>query len=110
MVLGLIPDCDLDKVAAAGNAAGTGARIALLNAAARGEIEALVRRIDKIETAIEPAFQKHFVAAMAIPHAEDPYARLGARVELPARRSPPVAGRPGRRGGRRGAATTTEGV
>ncbi|MDX1710460.1 MAG: ASKHA domain-containing protein, partial [Rhodovibrionaceae bacterium] len=30
MVLGLIPDCDLSKVYAAGNAAGTGARIALL--------------------------------------------------------------------------------
>ena len=33
MALGLIPDCDLGHVAAAGNAAGTGARIALLNLA-----------------------------------------------------------------------------
>ena len=39
MTLGLIPDCDLAKVASAGNAAGTGARIALLNLAARAEIE-----------------------------------------------------------------------
>ena len=31
MILGLIPDCPLDKVQSAGNAAGTGARIALLN-------------------------------------------------------------------------------
>ena len=31
MVLGMIPDCALDKVGSAGNAAGTGARIALLN-------------------------------------------------------------------------------
>ena len=39
MVLGLIPDCDLGKVESAGNAAGTGARIALLNVGARREIE-----------------------------------------------------------------------
>ena len=39
MVLGLVPDCDPDKVASAGNAAGTGARIALLNVGARREIE-----------------------------------------------------------------------
>jgi uncharacterized 2Fe-2S/4Fe-4S cluster protein (DUF4445 family) len=68
MILGLIPDCDLAKVQSAGNAAGTGARIALLNSAARDEIEAVVRRIEKIETAVEPKFQQHFVEAMAIPH------------------------------------------
>ncbi len=53
MILGLIPDCDLAKVQSAGNAAGTGARIALLNAGARDEIEQVVRRIEKIETAVE---------------------------------------------------------
>ena len=64
----MIPDCDLEQVRSAGNAAGTGARIALLDAPSRGLIEALVRRIDKVETAIEPRFQHHFVEAMAIPH------------------------------------------
>ncbi len=39
MILGMIPDCDLARVSSAGNAAGTGARIALLNVAARREIE-----------------------------------------------------------------------
>ncbi len=39
MVLGLIPDCDLAQVSSAGNAAGTGARIALLNKASRLQIE-----------------------------------------------------------------------
>ena len=67
MVLGMIPDCPLDKVSAAGNAAGTGALIALLDCAAREEIEAIVREIEKVETAVEPAFQRHFVDAMAIP-------------------------------------------
>jgi uncharacterized 2Fe-2S/4Fe-4S cluster protein (DUF4445 family) len=76
MVLGMIPDCDLAKVTSAGNAAGTGARIALLNSAARREVEALVTRIHKIETAIEPRFQEHFVAANAIPHATAAFPHL----------------------------------
>ena len=83
MVLGLIPDCDLAKVSSAGNAAGTGARIALLNRTARAEIEQVVRRIEKIETAVEPRFQEHFVGAMAIPHASAPYPHLAAVVDLP---------------------------
>jgi uncharacterized 2Fe-2S/4Fe-4S cluster protein (DUF4445 family) len=83
MVLGMIPDCPLAKVSSAGNAAGTGARIALLNSAARGEIEAVVRRIHKVETAIEPRFQEHFVAANAIPHASDTFPELAKVVVLP---------------------------
>ncbi len=87
MVLGMIPDCSLETTGAAGNAAGTGATIALLNKAMRGEIEREVRRIEKIETAVEPDFQKHFVAAMAIPHGSDPYPRLAERMALPARKA-----------------------
>jgi uncharacterized 2Fe-2S/4Fe-4S cluster protein (DUF4445 family) len=103
MTLGLIPDCDLSKVASAGNAAGTGARIALLNLAARAEIESVVRRIDKIETAIEPDFQRHFVAAMAFPNKEDGFPNLAQRVVLPPRKEP--SGEGGRR--RRRASTQT---
>ncbi len=83
MILGLIPDCALEHVSSAGNAAGTGARIALLNKAARDEIEAVVRRIEKIETAVEPKFQQHFVEAMAIPHKTAPYPNLSKVVTLP---------------------------
>jgi uncharacterized 2Fe-2S/4Fe-4S cluster protein (DUF4445 family) len=85
MVLGMIPDCDLARVASAGNAAGTGARIALVNNGARKEIEALARRIEKVETAVEPAFQAHFVEAMAIPHKSLPFPHLAAAVPLPRR-------------------------
>jgi uncharacterized 2Fe-2S/4Fe-4S cluster protein (DUF4445 family) len=74
-------------VTSAGNAAGTGARIALLNRAARDEIEAVVRRVEKIETALEPRFQEHFVGAMGIPHTTEPSPRLGEVVALPAPRS-----------------------
>ena len=83
MVLGMIPDCVLDKVTSAGNAAGTGARIALLNRSSRLEIESTVRQIHKIETAIEPRFQEHFVNASAIPNAVDPFPILGSHVSLP---------------------------
>ncbi len=85
MVLGMIPDCPLDRVSSAGNAAGTGARIALLSWGARAEIEAVVRRVEKVETAIEPRFQEYFVAGMAIPNAADPFPNLAAAVALPPR-------------------------
>ena len=58
MVLGLIPDCDLAEVKAVGNAAGTGALMALLNRDHRREIEETVSQIEKIETALEPNFQQ----------------------------------------------------
>ena len=99
MVLGLIPDCRLDRVSAIGNAAGTGARMALVNRGHRAEVEALVRRIEKIETALESKFQEHFVHAMALPNGRDLFPLLGAAVEMPARRDAAVEGR--RRGGRR---------
>jgi len=83
MVLGMIPDVPLDKVTSAGNAAGTGARIALCNKSARAAIEATVHDIHKIETAIEPRFQEHFVNASAIPHAVDPFPHLGQVAPLP---------------------------
>jgi uncharacterized 2Fe-2S/4Fe-4S cluster protein (DUF4445 family) len=83
MILGMIPDCDLGRVSSAGNAAGTGARIALLNVGARREVEALVQRIHKVETAIAPRFQEHFVAANAIPHVRDPFPHLAAELTLP---------------------------
>jgi uncharacterized 2Fe-2S/4Fe-4S cluster protein (DUF4445 family) len=83
MVLGMIPDVPIDKVQSAGNAAGTGARIALCSVAARREVERLVGEITKVETAIEPRFQEHFVAANAIPHASDPFPNLMSEVTLP---------------------------
>ena len=83
MVLGMIPDAPLDKVTSAGNAAGTGARIALLNRDARSEIEETVHRIHKVETAIEPRFQEHFVNASAIPNSVDPFPILNSIVTLP---------------------------
>jgi uncharacterized 2Fe-2S/4Fe-4S cluster protein (DUF4445 family) len=87
LILGLVPDCELANVRAAGNAAGAGALIALLSGASRAEIEATVRRVEKIETAVEPRFQAHFVEAMAIPHRSAPTTNLAKVVDLPAART-----------------------
>ena len=83
MILGLIPDCPLDQVSSAGNAAGTGARIALLNQQSRQVIESLVKNIERIETAMEPKFQDYFVDAMAFPNKTDPFPHLFSTVSKP---------------------------
>lgn len=82
MTLGMIPDVALDHVISAGNAAGTGARIALCNRAARDTIESVVHDIHKVETAIEPRFQEHFVNASAIPNAVDLFPHLAPLPEV----------------------------
>ena len=84
-VLGLIPDCAPDEVAAVGNAAGAGAAIALLSGTERRRIQQLVDGIEKVETATEPAFQAHFVDAMAVPHRTADYPGLSTVLTLPAR-------------------------
>ena len=95
LVLGLVPDCDPDHVTSAGNAAGTGARIALLNRAARAEIEDVVRRVEKIETADRAAVP----GALRRRHGHP--AHDGAVAAAGDGRSPPRAAELGRRDRRR---------
>jgi len=85
LVLGMIPDCEPAKVTSVGNAAGSGAVRALLSKRDRDEIATVARTVTKVETAIEPRFQEHFVGAMGLPHTTDPYTRLAAVVTLPER-------------------------
>ncbi|NUS67432.1 MAG: DUF4445 domain-containing protein [Ensifer adhaerens] len=101
MVLGLIPDCDLDEVKAVGNAAGTGALMALLNRGHRREIEQTVSKIEKIETALESKFQEHFVNAMAMPNKVDSFPKLSTVVTLPERKTTTDDGEGGGRRRRR---------
>jgi len=86
-VLGLIPDCLPDQVRSVGNAAGAGAVIALLSGAARQDIQQIVIKIEKVETATESAFQAHFIDAMTIPHRTARYPGLSTRMTLP---EPPI--------------------
>ena len=87
MVLGMIPDCDLEQVSSANNAAGTGARIALLSKSSRREIEDRVKHVERVETAIDESFQRLFVDALAIPHATQAFPMLSRVITLP-----PVSG------------------
>ncbi len=76
MILGLVPDCSLEKIYAVGNAAGDGARIALLNRHKRQEAQEIAHWIRYVETAVDPDFQKEFVDAMYLPHRRDAYPHL----------------------------------
>jgi uncharacterized 2Fe-2S/4Fe-4S cluster protein (DUF4445 family) len=101
-VLGLVPDVPVAHVASVGNAAGAGAVRALVSAAQRAEVEATVRRVEKIETAIEPRFQELFVNAMGFPHTTEPTPNLATETVLPeAQPRPDGAGSRQRTGRRR---------
>jgi uncharacterized 2Fe-2S/4Fe-4S cluster protein (DUF4445 family) len=76
MVLGMFPDCDLKNVYAVGNAAGDGARLALLNREKRAEADEIARKVEYMELSIEADFQKEFIEAMQIPHMEDSFPHL----------------------------------
>ena len=76
MILGMIPGCALDRVHAVGNAAGDGARIALLNLGQRLEAARLAHWVQHVQTATDPSFQDEFVGAIALPHATDAFPHL----------------------------------
>lgn len=93
MILGMIPDCDLAQVAAVGNAAGDGALLMLLSRAKRSEADELADTVQHIQTATDPHFQDEFVAALALPHASDPFPHLEPILAAAAnRRIIPVIG------------------
>jgi uncharacterized 2Fe-2S/4Fe-4S cluster protein (DUF4445 family) len=76
LVLGLFPDCDLKNVYAVGNAAGDGARLALLNREKRAEADEIARQVEYMELSIEADFQEEFIEAMQIPHMKDSFPHL----------------------------------
>jgi uncharacterized 2Fe-2S/4Fe-4S cluster protein (DUF4445 family) len=59
-----------------GNAAGDGARIALLNREKRKEAQTVAHWVKYVETAVDPDFQNEFVGAIHLPHASDPFPHL----------------------------------
>jgi len=76
MILGMFPDCDLENVSSVGNAAGDGARMALLNHKKRTEADRIAREVEYIELTTYPNFTEEFVAAMHIPHMKDAFPHL----------------------------------
>lgn len=81
LTLGMFPDCNIDNVYAVGNAAGDGARMALLNISKRLEADEKARWVEFVEIAVEPEFQKEFMQAMHIPHMKDAFPNLKALLE-----------------------------
>lgn len=65
MTIGMFPACDIERVRAVGNAAGEGARMALISLAKRREAARVAREVEFVETAVEPDFQERFVDALA---------------------------------------------
>jgi uncharacterized 2Fe-2S/4Fe-4S cluster protein (DUF4445 family) len=89
MLIGLIPDCDLENVYAVGNAAGDGARIALLNLEKRDEIDAVTRKIERFELPTDPEFQNQFMLATSFPHMSEPFEHIAHLI--PNRVADPMA-------------------
>lgn len=76
LVIGMFPDCPVDKIVSVGNAAGDGARIALLNRAKRDEANRIARQVEYIELTVESDFQQQFIEAMQLPHMKDSFPSL----------------------------------
>jgi uncharacterized 2Fe-2S/4Fe-4S cluster protein (DUF4445 family) len=75
-VMGLFPDCSLENIYAVGNAAGDGARIALLNTSKRAEADRVAREVEYMELTLEPDFDRTFSQAMWFPHMKDSFPHL----------------------------------
>jgi uncharacterized 2Fe-2S/4Fe-4S cluster protein (DUF4445 family) len=91
MMIGMIPDCPLERVYSVGNAAGDGARIALLNRNKRLEAQQVARTIRRIELPVDPDFQNEYIAAMNLPHMEHRFTALEGLI--PAHSPDPLAAR-----------------
>ena len=89
MLIGLIPDCPLENVYAVGNAAGDGARIALLNVEKRVEIQSVTRRVERFELPTDPEFQNQFMLATSFPHMSEPFPHIAHLI--PNRVADPMA-------------------
>jgi uncharacterized 2Fe-2S/4Fe-4S cluster protein (DUF4445 family) len=80
LIMGLFPDCEIEKIVSVGNAAGDGSRAALLNRAKRDEANWVSRNVEYIELTVEPDFQEQFMQAMQIPHMRDAFPHLAGLV------------------------------
>ncbi len=67
---GCIRTCPLDRIKFIGNAAGSGARLALKSVRMRDLADELSRKVEYVELASDKDFQKEFAQAMFLPHRE----------------------------------------
>jgi uncharacterized 2Fe-2S/4Fe-4S cluster protein (DUF4445 family) len=87
MIMGLFPDCEMEDIYAVGNAAGDGARIALLNRDKRVEADQIARQVEYVELTVEEDFEREFAHAMYFPHMKDEFPHLKDFLREPVSRS-----------------------
>jgi len=80
LIMGLFPDCEIEKIVSVGNAAGDGCRAALLNRKKREEADWVSRNVEYIELTVESDFQQEFMGAMQLPHMKDEFPHLEGMV------------------------------
>jgi len=67
-IIGLFPDIPTESIKFVGNAAGAGARMALISKKLRDDAASISRKTNYVELASEPDFQAEFLSAMSFPH------------------------------------------
>jgi uncharacterized 2Fe-2S/4Fe-4S cluster protein (DUF4445 family) len=68
--IGMYPEIELSKVEIVGNAAGTGARMALLSKKIRSIAESISQQITYVELAAKKNFQKVYLNSTYLPYAD----------------------------------------
>ena len=76
MSIGLLPDCEPGLVTSVGNAAGHGARLALVNLSKRREAAQVAERVEYVELATDSDFQNDYIEAIHLPHMYDSFPKL----------------------------------
>ncbi|MEW5784077.1 MAG: ASKHA domain-containing protein [Bacillota bacterium] len=67
LAIGLLPALPPERIVPVGNAAGDGARMALIARPVRERAFALPERVEHVELSTRPDFQKEFISALAFP-------------------------------------------
>jgi len=80
LVIGMFPDCDMQKIVSVGNAAGDGCRMALLNRDKRVEADWIANNVQYMELTLEDNFQWQLMEAIHLPHMTDTFDHLAGVV------------------------------
>jgi uncharacterized 2Fe-2S/4Fe-4S cluster protein (DUF4445 family) len=76
LMMGMFPDCPMEKISSVGNAAGDGCRAALLNTDKRLEADWIARHVEYMELTLEEDFQMQLMQAIHLPHMRDKFEHL----------------------------------
>ena len=76
LVMGMFPDCAIDRITSVGNAAGDGCRAALLDRNKRLDADSVARKVEYMELTLEEDFQMQLMQAIQFPHMTDTFDHL----------------------------------